>query len=108
MGILNAAGQIGLIFGPMVHGLLYSINKAFPFYMGSIPVYLSSVIVVFMMCKWPELRKPESKKDDALPMDNEMDWKYAPERVTKKDYMKLGKAFGAMLSDNNYHWVKYF
>ena len=66
-----------------------------------------------MLIKWPQLKYPEKKnKDDDL-YDNvlfELDenWQYIPDKIAKKDYMRLGKALGIMLTDKNYKWKTYF
>ena len=38
LGLGPVANNISLIIGPMVHGLLYGVNKSYPFYLGGICV----------------------------------------------------------------------
>ena len=35
-------------------------------------------------------------------------WRYIPDKISRKDYMRLGKAFGVMLSQKEYRWKTHF
>ena len=86
----------------MLHGILYGFNKSIPFWVGSSTVIIAGFILIFMMYQWPELRDPP-KKDASLSyeLDGE-NWRYIPDKISRKDYMRLGKAFGVMLSQKEF------
>ena len=109
LGLASVANNISLIIGPMVHGILYGINKSYPFYVGGICVFIGGLIVIIMICKWPYLRYPDDKdKDEDKDGMNDIIWEYKQDKINKKDYMRLGKAFGVMLSERKYKWKTYF
>merc|ERR1719486_3626 len=64
--------------------------------------------MVSMLLKWPQLRrKRKVKRDTDEEADEEAEWDFQPDKVTKRDFMRLGKGFGTMLSKKNYRWVTY-
>merc|ERR1712013_363148 len=81
-GLINAAAGVSQVIGPMLHGALYQMDTAYPFYVGA------------GCCVWCEEEKAK--------------WRYTADVPTRKDYMRLGKAVGTMMSEKNYLWVKYF
>ena len=109
LGLASVANNIGLIIGPTVHGILYGINKSYPFYLSGVCVFIAGLIIIVMLIKWPELKMSGiRKKEEKDKEEEEKNWKYAPEKITKRDYMRLGKAFGVMLSDRKYMWKAHF
>ena len=65
-----------------------------------------------MVIIWPDLRYPLKEKshetDDTMSDDElaSIDQKFVPDKVREKDYVKLGKALGVMLSNKKYKWVR--
>ena len=110
MGLSNGAYTLGLIIGPLLHGALYAINIQYPWLFGGALVLLGGLVMVGMVLKWPELRVAQKSEIEQHQMTTEQiaNWKYIPDKVRRKDYIRLGKALGVMLSDKNYYWIQYF
>lgn len=108
LGFSSVAQNIALIIGPLLCGFLYEFNKGYPFYLGSVMVFIAAAILIMMICKWPELGIPKKVKDDESSTEVDKDWKWTQDKFTKKDYMRLGKAFGTMLANKNYNWKSHF
>jgi len=111
LGIADAADNVANIIGPLMHGALYGIDKRYTWYAASACCLLGGCVLIIMVIIWPELRYPikEQKDKTDLMSDEELasvDWKFIPDKVSKKDYIKLGKALGVMLSNKKYQWVK--
>jgi len=110
LSIVSMSGSAALIIGPLMMGALYGLDIRFPFWACAGCQSLGALVMVGMLIKYPKLRgvKKEKKDDDAVTEDvDPEDWVYVPDKVTRKDYMKLGKGLGTMLSQKNYLWVKY-
>jgi len=110
LSIVSMSGSAALIIGPLMMGALYGLDIRFPFWACAGCQSLGALVMVGMLLKYPKLRgvKKEKKDDDAVTEDVvPEDWVYVPDKVTRKDYMKLGKGLGTMLSQKNYLWVKY-
>ena len=112
LGIADAADSVANIIGPLLMGALYGIDKKYPWYAAGACCLLGGGVLLIMVIIWPELRYPIKEKGDEIDegiSDEELtsiDWKFVPDRVSKKDYVKLGKALGVMLSNKKYQWVK--
>lgn len=112
-GLINAASGVSQVIGPMVHGALYGTDTAYPFYVGAGCCVGAAMVLAAMAVGWPEFRCPAQKaKIDAVGRvwseEEKASWRYTADVPTRKDYMRLGKAVGTMMSEKNYLWVKYF
>eukprot|EP01083_Nonionella_stella_P003420 9791_1 len=105
MAMIGMARNLGYVIGPMVHGYVYTKDNGYPFFVGAICCLVAGVIMMVLVCKRPELRHPKAMTKEAT--ETETDWVYQKENVRRKDYMKLGKGFGTMLSNRNYLWASH-
>ena len=107
----NACQNIGMVIGPLYHGFIYQINPDLVFYSASIFVFLAWICIVYMIVQNPQLRHPKKlkvNKSEGIKAKDEQDWQWIPDKPTKKDYQKLGKFLGKMLSHRNYNWVSHY
>ena len=107
----TACLNIGRVIGPMYHGFIYQINPDLVFYSASIFVFLAWICIVYMIVQNPQLRYPKKlkvNKSEGIKAKDEQDWEWIPDKPTKKDYQKLGKFLGKMLSNRNYNWVSHY
>merc|ERR1719410_553408 len=56
-GIVSASTSVSAIIGPIMHGSLYEIDRAYPFYVGAGCCVMGAVLMIFMILKWPRLRE---------------------------------------------------
>merc|ERR1712154_707552 len=112
LGIADGADNVANIIGPLMHGALYGMDIKFPYYAASACCFLGGCVLLIMVIIWPELRYPVKEKsdNDVDEISDEelasMDWTFTPDKASKKDYVKLGKALGIILSNKKYKWVK--
>eukprot|EP00484_Ammonia_sp_Unknown_P004338 CAMPEP_0197077428 /NCGR_PEP_ID=MMETSP1384-20130603/212617_1 /TAXON_ID=29189 /ORGANISM="Ammonia sp." /LENGTH=373 /DNA_ID=CAMNT_0042516295 /DNA_START=9 /DNA_END=1133 /DNA_ORIENTATION=+ len=106
LSLVSASQSVSLIIGPLLMGYLYGLSPRYPFHAGGVAVFLGIGLLIAMMCKWPELTAP-SQAVTSVGVDDE-DWVYVADKVHRKDYMRLGKALGTMLSERHYKWVSNF
>lgn len=112
-GLINAASGVSQVIGPMVHGALYGIDTAYPFYLGAGCCAAAALVLAAMTAAWPEFRCPAQKErvdvgGRVWSEEEKATWVYTADVPSRKDYMRLGKAVGTMLTERNYLWVKYF
>merc|ERR1712083_327193 len=100
LSIVSMSSSAALIIGPLMMGALYGLDIRFPFWACAACQSASAVVMVGMLIKYPELRRPKKVKvDEEADDDGEPEnWVFVADTVTRRDYMKLGKAFGTMLS----------
>ena len=113
----NATQNIGMVIGPLFHGIVYEIEPDLVFYSASGFVLLAWCCILFLVIKEPQLRKPPSVKIDQKNADGvgvvgehkeDEKWVWTPDEPTDHDYRKLGKFFGKLLSKRNYNWVSHY
>merc|ERR1739842_88682 len=101
-GIVSASSSVSAIIGPIMHGSLYAIDTSYPFYVGTGCCVLGAVLMLTMILVWPRLRaqgKPAVMTDSLdLSLIDKQNWTYVADKPTRKDYYRLGKALGTMLS----------
>mmetsp|Transcript_26889 Transcript_26889/g.44060 ORF Transcript_26889/g.44060 Transcript_26889/m.44060 type:complete len:551 (-) Transcript_26889:90-1742(-) len=104
LSLSSVAQNLAFIIGPLLHGTVYGIDTGLPFFVGGACLFLAFCLVVMMLCKWPTLRSVPHQTDSTQSLSVGM---YVADTVKRRDYMKLGKALGVMLSERKYNWVTY-
>ena len=112
----NATQNVGMVIGPLLHGVLYEIEPDLVFYCASGSVLLAWCCIVFLVIREPQLRKPSSVKVDKKNKNGIVgdgattptDWKWIKDKPTDTDYKRLGKFLGKLLSSRNYNWVSHY
>jgi len=112
-GLINAASGVSQVIGPMLHGALYGTDTAYPFYVGAGCCVGAAAVLAAMAVGWPEFRCPaQTERVDVVGRvwseEEKAAWRYRADVPTRRDYMRLGKAVGTLMSEKNYLWVKYF
>merc|ERR1719319_1126472 len=112
-GLINAASGVSQVIGPLLHGVLYGIDTAYPFYLGAGCCVAAAFVLAMMSAVWPEFRCPrDSAEKDLIGRvwsdEEKAKWRYTADVPMRKDYLRLGKAVGTLMSQKNYLWVKYF
>ena len=108
LSLVNMSNNAALIVGPLFMGVLYGLDITLPFYACAASNFTAGMVMTAMLIKWPRLRRPtKTKTDEVTEDDDDANWVYTPDKVTKRDYMRLGKGFGTMLTKRHYHWVTY-
>ena len=75
-------------------------------------IFSAFIVQAGMIIYWPETRislNAKRKEKERLLLDvDPATWKWKKERIKYNDYVKLGKAFGHLLTARHYQWVTYF
>jgi len=114
LGYITVGNQAAYVVGPLIMGAVYAVDEELIFYVGAIFVAVGFVPIACLLLFWPNTRKPKKfKKEDHIAALDEYvkhpeTWKYEEEKIKKKDYMKMGKDFGSMLSKRGYQWKRYY
>ena len=103
LAFISMSSTASFVVGPLLFGYIYTLDIRNPFYACAVTEFIAALIMVAMLVKWPELRRPKKVKTDDAAQDEE--WTYVADTVSKKDYTKLGKGLGTMLSRKHYLWV---
>ena len=110
----NASQNVGMVIGPLLHGVLYEIEPDLVFYCASGSVFLAWCCIVFLVVREPELRHSPSVKVDKknrtgiVGGDGAKEWKWIADKPTDDDYKRLGKFLGKLLSSRNYNWISHY
>ena len=112
LAFVEGTRNLGMVLGPMFHGVVFEINPDLVFYCSSAFVATAWLCIVFLLIRDPKLRHAKKKlkinKDEGIEDDNEDDWRWIPDIPNDRDFRRLGTFLGKLLIKRNYNWVSHF